>query len=104
MSKTPDTSDLQRHAQDVSALLKTLCHANRLLIACTLKEGEKNVSQIEADIGVPQPHLSRDLGRLRDAGLISARRESKNVYYSITDPRLVKVIDALCTAFAPEQS
>ncbi|MEX6634466.1 ArsR/SmtB family transcription factor [Hyphococcus lacteus] len=103
MSKPMKIADLKVHAQDVSALLKTLSHANRLLIACALTEGEKNVSQIESDTKVPQPLLSRDLGRLRDAGLISARRESKNVYYSITDPRLSQLVNALCNAFAPKK-
>lgn len=102
MAKPTDIKELKKRAEGVSALLKELSHANRLLIACSLIEGEKNVSELEAEIGAPQPHLSRDLARLRDAGLVTARRESKNVYYSLADDRLQKLIDALCAAFGPE--
>ncbi|MEZ5891694.1 MAG: metalloregulator ArsR/SmtB family transcription factor [Parvularculaceae bacterium] len=102
MTKPADIKELKKRAEGVSALLKELSHANRLLIACSLTEGEKNVSQLEAEIGSAQPHLSRDLGRLRDAGLVTARRESKNVYYSLADDRLTNLIDALCAAFGPK--
>jgi len=102
MTKPFKIEDLKVRAAGVSALLKELSHPNRLLIACSLTEGEKNVSELEAEIDVAQPHLSRDLGRLRDAGLVKARRESKNVYYTLADDRLSNVIDALCNAFGPK--
>lgn len=102
MTNSVAIAELKNNAEDVSALLKTMSHANRLMIACALAEGEKHVSQIEAEIKVPQPHLSRELGRLRDAGLVTARRESKNVYYSLTDERLAHLIEALCDAFGPK--
>ena len=102
MSKPLTIKDLKAHAESVSGLLKELSHPHRLLIACALTEGEMNVSELEADIDVPQPHLSRDLARLRDANLVKARRESKNVYYSLADDRLSNIIDALCNAFGPK--
>lgn len=102
MTKPLDIKELKAHAEGVSALLKELSHPNRLLIACALTEGEMNVSELEAEIDVAQPHLSRDLARLRDANLVKARRESKNVYYSLADSRLSNLIDALCNAFGPK--
>ena len=102
MTKPLNIKDLKASAENVSGLLKELSHPNRLLIACALTEGEKNVSELEVEIEVAQPHLSRDLGRLRDADLVKARRVSKNVYYSLTDDRLSNLIDALCDAFGPK--
>jgi DNA-binding transcriptional ArsR family regulator len=99
MTKPADIKALRKNATDVSALMKLLSHPNRLLIACDLTEGEKSVSEIEADTGVPQPHVSRELARLRLAGLVVDRRQSKNVYYRIADQRLSTLIDALCDAF-----
>ncbi len=104
MTKPVDIRNLKKHAGDVSALLKHLSHPNRLLIACDLTEGEKTVSEIESSTGVPQPHLSRELARLRKAGLVIDRRASKNVYYQMSDKRLATLIDALCTAFGPQTS
>ena len=102
MTKSLAVEELKQNAEDVSALLKTMSHSNRLLIACALTQGEKNVGEIEAETGVPQPHLSRELGRLRDAALVKARRESKNVYYSLADDRLLSLVSALCCAFGPK--
>lgn len=99
MTKPANIKALRAKATDVSELLKTLSHPNRLLIACDLTGGEKGVSDIEASTGVQQPHLSRELARLREAGLIAARRQSKNVYYRLADKRLETLINALCQAF-----
>lgn len=99
MTKPAKIDELQNRAEEVSGLMKTLSHRNRLLIACALTEGETGVSDLEAETGVPQPHLSRELARLREAGLVRARRQSKNVYYRLADTRLERLIDALCDAF-----
>lgn len=79
-----------------------MSHSSRLLIACALSDGERNVGEIEAATGVQQPHLSRELAKLRDAGLVTTRREAKYVYYSLADDRLSKLIDALCRVFGPQ--
>ncbi len=104
MGKPDNIVDLKNGAETVSALLKELSHPSRLLIACLLTDGEKSVSEMADEIGVAQPHLSRDLRRLRDARLIKARRESKNVFYSLADDRLSILIDALCDSFGPKSA
>ncbi|WCL55338.1 ArsR/SmtB family transcription factor [Gimibacter soli] len=102
MPKPDQLPELRERASDVAALLKTMSHPNRLLAVCALIEGEKSVGTIEAETGVKQPTLSRDLARLRAEGLVTARRDSKTVYYSIADIRINLLIDALCNAFGPD--
>lgn len=102
MTAQIDMRDLQKRAEEVSGLLKLLSHPNRLLIACELRGGEASVSALEAAIGAAQPTLSRDLARMRDEGLVVARRQSKSVFYRLADDRLARVVDALCAAFGPE--
>jgi ArsR family transcriptional regulator len=92
---------LQARAGEIAALLKTLSHPTRLLIACELREGERSVGALEIATGARQSALSRDLARLRAAGLVKARRESKSVFYRLSDARLARIIDALCGAFGP---
>jgi DNA-binding transcriptional ArsR family regulator len=101
MPKLERIDGLQDRAVEVANLLKVLSHPHRLRIACQVLAGEKPVSEIEAKTGVPQPVLSRDLARLRAAGLVVTRRESKQVFYRVADPRLADLLSALCTAFAP---
>lgn len=93
---------LRERAGEVSGLLKLLSHPNRLLVACEMMEGERSVSQIEAFTGVKQPNLSRDLARMRDAGLVTTRREAKQVFYRLADHRIEALMRAMCAAFASD--
>lgn len=93
---------VQTQAAEVAGLMKTLSHPNRLLIVCQLMDGESSVSQIEETTGVRQPTLSRELGRLRDEGLVQTRRESKAVFYSLKDDRLRDLMNVLCKAWGGE--
>lgn len=102
MTADMNMRDFQQRAEEVSRLLKLLSHPNRLLIACELRDGEASVGALEEAIGAAQPNLSRDLARMRSEGLVTARRQSKSVYYRFADDRLARVIDALCAAFGPE--
>lgn len=97
-----DLEQLRDRAGEVSELLKLLAHPNRLLVACELMEGERSVSEIEAATGVRQPNLSRDLARLRAAGLVSPRREAKQVFYRLADNRIETLMRAMCAAFGAD--
>ncbi|MGY6628453.1 MAG: ArsR/SmtB family transcription factor [Oceanicaulis sp.] len=97
-----DIAQLRARAGEVSGLLKLLANPGRLLIACELMDGERTVSQIEQRTGVRQPNLSRDLARLRAAGLVAARRDGKAVHYRLKDSRIQLLMTALCAAFASD--
>lgn len=92
---------LKARAEEVAGLLKTLSHPTRLLLICELREGERSVSALESATGALQSAVSRDLARLREAGLVKTRRESRTVHYRLSDDRLARTIDALCDAFGP---
>lgn len=79
----------------VADLLRAMAHPMRLTILCRLVEGELSVGGFEAELGLKQPSLSQQLGLLREAGLVTTRREAKSVVYAIADPRLGSVLDAL---------
>ena len=83
-----ELTELRERADEVASLMKILAHPGRLLVACELMEGECSVSEIEARTGVRQPNLSRDLARMRVAGLVTPRRDAKHVYYSLADERI----------------
>jgi DNA-binding transcriptional ArsR family regulator len=67
-----------------------------------MMEGERSVSAIEQATGVRQPNLSRDLARMREAGLVKTRREAKQVFYALADPRIERLMQAMCAAFAAD--
>jgi ArsR family transcriptional regulator len=91
----------QASAAQASALLKALSNEHRLMILCQLGEGELQVSELLDRVGLAQSALSQHLARLRDDGLVSARREGVAVFYRIADPAALKVIAVLAEIFCP---
>ena len=67
------------------ATLKALANPARLRIAMHLLDGEKAVSEIEDELGLRQPNLSQYLAELREAGLVTTRREARSVFYALAD-------------------
>ena len=47
------------------------------------------------ELGLKQPSLSQQLTILRDAGLVTARRDGKTIIYRLTDGRALPILDAL---------
>jgi DNA-binding transcriptional ArsR family regulator len=84
-------------------LFRTLAHPMRLTILCRLLEGELSVSGLESELGLKQPSLSQQLGILREANLVTTRREAKSVFYSLTDRRMRAMVDALRDAISITQ-
>lgn len=96
---TKSLSSLRRKSEDVAALLKQLSHPQRLLILCSMIEGEKSVGEIEAACGASQSAVSQFLKGMRLEGLIEPRREGKQVYYRIVDKRVMGLIKSLYQIF-----
>ena len=89
---------MQLAAAKASRLLKTLANPDRLLL-CQLTQGEHGVSEMEALVGVLQPTLSQQLGVLRQEGLVTTRRDGKQIFYSIASPDALAVMQVLYQRF-----
>ena len=72
-----------------------LSASDRLEILEFLRDGEKCVCEIVPHLNLIQPVVSRHLKILRDAGLIRCRKDGTKRMYSIVDPRIHEVVDAL---------
>ncbi len=94
-----DLELLRKSADAACRLMKTLSNPDRLLLLCQLSQGEKNVGELEALVGIAQPTLSQQLGVLREEGLVSTRREGKSIYYCINSPQALAVMGVLYTEF-----
>jgi len=90
---------MRKHAGEVSEFLKILANENRLLVLCTLLEGEKSVGEINAQIDLSASALSQHLAWLREARLVSTRRESQTIYYQLVDQRVSEVMLVLKKTF-----
>lgn len=89
----------QTLAHEVSQMEADLCSAfsdpTRILILYLLDEKPRNVSELTAELDIPQSSTSRHLKVLRDRGLVTAIRQGANVQYQLSDKRLIQALDIL---------
>ena len=82
--------------QDAARVLKCIGHPVRLRIIELLDNGgERTVTEIREAIGLKQAAASQHLNLMRDKRILTARRDGVNVYYDISDDKVVRVIDCL---------
>jgi ArsR family transcriptional regulator, virulence genes transcriptional regulator len=74
-------------------LCKTFSDPKRLMIISELRGGEKSVGELTAILECLQAVASRHLAILRKSGVVQARREGVNIFYSLTNPRIVEACD-----------
>lgn len=66
-------------------LLKALAHPLRLRVVDRLGHlGPAPVSALAAELGVPMPELSNHLKKLRDAGLVTVRKDGRHAVYALS--------------------
>lgn len=80
---------------EASALLKAIANDNRLRILCLLDGTELSVTELNQRLSLSQSALSQHLAILRRENLVSTRRESQTIYYSLHGERARTLIAAL---------
>ena len=103
MADSLDIQQLRANADAAGQLLKALANQDRLLLLCQLSQGERNVSELEAQLGIQQPTLSQQLAVLRREGLVETRRDGKQIFYRISSPAALAVIETLYRLFCEGQ-
>lgn len=88
----PDKKLLEEKAE----ILKAISHPVRLCIVRRLMiEGEKNVTEMQNCLEAPQSTVSQHLAKLRASGIIEGKREGTEIYYSVVNEDVKKIIKAL---------
>lgn len=90
-----------KQCEPVARTLKLLAHPQRLLLLCHLSTGQKTVSELEDLCQTSQSQLSQFLQRMRSEGLVSPQRDGKFVRYTISDPKILKLVQSLHKIFCP---
>lgn len=97
--KNIDLTDMHKAADQACRLMKVLANSDRLMLLCQLAQGEKCVSELEELLGIVQPTLSQQLTVLRNEELVTTRREGKNIYYQISSPEALAVMQVLYSTY-----
>ena len=86
---------INERADEAAGMLKLLSHPGRLRVLCRLIEGEMTAGNLAQAVGMSQSALSQHLSRMRDQGLLGARREGNQQYYRITNPDCEALLNLL---------
>jgi ArsR family transcriptional regulator len=73
---------------------KALAHPLRISILDALRDGELTVNEISQRFEVEQANASQQLAVLRNRNIVVTRKDGANVYYSVSDKSIFKLLDA----------
>lgn len=85
----------KKQAEEVSLIFKSFSHPSRLMMLCKLSDGPCTVQQLQDACDLEQAPTSQFLARLRNEGRVIGERDGNQVYYSLTDSRLVELMKTL---------
>ena len=89
--KTDNKNIFHLHAE----VCKTLSNAKRLEILNTLRGEELSFSEIVARMGISKANVSQHLALMKNAGILETRRDGVNIYYRITNPKVIKACNLM---------
>ena len=86
----PLSSDPVREVK--ANLFRVLGHPARVRILELLREGERSVGALQAELGLDSGGTSQHLAALRRIGLVESRRDGTSVYYRVDDQRVFELL------------
>ncbi|WP_293451567.1 metalloregulator ArsR/SmtB family transcription factor [Phenylobacterium sp.] len=90
---------MRASAHDACGLLKALANPHRLMIVCSLIDGERSVGALAQSLGVRETLASQHLGLLRRDGVVTTRREGQTIYYALASGQARAVIETLSNLY-----
>lgn len=81
----------------IATRFRLLSEPMRLKILHTLGHDEMNVSEIVARTGANQANVSKHLGALLDAAVVSRRKVGLTANYRVSDPTIFDLCDVVCS-------
>ncbi len=75
-------------------LFRVLGHPARVRILELLRDGERSVGSLQAELGLDSGGTSQHLSALRRIGLVESRREGTSVFYRVDDEHVFELLEA----------
>lgn len=74
---------------------RVLTDPKRLMLLDMLRDRERSVTELAAEIGCTLANASQHLSVLRSAGLVGTRRQGTTVHYHLAEPEIVAACDVI---------
>ena len=78
-----------------ASICQTLANPKRLEVIDRLRDGEQSVSELAEAMKIGQANLSQHLAVMRQKGIVATRREGLNVYYRLSNPKIIRACDLM---------
>lgn len=82
---------LLAHIPDMESAFSVIAEPNRRAILSLLASSEQSVGELEEQLGMPQPSVSKHLRVLREAGFVEARVDAQRRVYRLRPEPLMEV-------------
>ncbi len=89
----------QQLADFKAEFFKALAHPVRIQILDCLRDGEKGVNELSDLLKIEQANVSQQLAVMRVRNIVVGRKSGSNVYYSVSDKALFKLLDVAKSIF-----
>ena len=80
----------------VAQRFRVLGEPMRIKLLDRLREGDATVTELEEALGASQQNVSKHLGILHAAGMVSRTKEGNSTRYAISDPTVFELCDQVC--------
>lgn len=91
MTSMEDHKIFELHA----SICRTLSHPKRLEILNLLRHSELPVTEMAEQMGISLANVSQHLAVLRNKGVVVTQREGVNIYYQISNPKIIQACDLM---------
>ncbi|MEK7716766.1 MAG: metalloregulator ArsR/SmtB family transcription factor [Pseudomonadota bacterium] len=78
-----------------ASICQTLANPKRLEVIERLRDGEQSVTELAEAMKISQANLSQHLAVMRQKGIVATRREGLNVYYRLSNLKIIKACDLM---------
>lgn len=82
--------------EQIADRFRVLSEPVRIMLLDALRDGEATVRELQDATGASQQNVSKHLGVLLRAGLVSRRKEGNFSLYSIADPGVFSLCEQVC--------
>ena len=87
-------------AELIAQRFRVLGEPMRIRLLDLLRDGEATVSELQSALGASQQNVSKHLGILHAAGMVSRTKHGNSVRYAISDPEVFALCDQVCGSVA----
>jgi ArsR family transcriptional regulator len=76
-------------------MCKVFSNPTRLEILNLLRDKKMSVTELIKKTKLSQANISQHLSIMKSKGIVTSNRKGKNIYYKLTNPKIIKAFDII---------